>query len=126
MSLDAIVVGSYQDTLTLTQTPQAADHAIIAIGAYNTASTTVSATSTSPKDGSAVEKWNCEAPNTAGWQYAGLVQRATLAAIAAIWKWRARAETAGTTVNVGNLAIAVLQLEATPAAARRRCMAVAG
>ena len=42
------------------------------------------------------------------------------------WKWRARAETAGTTVNVAGLAIAVLQLEATPAAARRRYMALAG
>jgi hypothetical protein len=42
------------------------------------------------------------------------------------WKWRARAETAGTTVNVAGLAIAALQLEATPAAARRRYMAVAG
>jgi hypothetical protein len=37
-----------------------------------------------------------------------------------------RAETAGTTVNVGNLAIAVLQLEATLAPARRRYMALAG
>jgi hypothetical protein len=41
------------------------------------------------------------------------------------WTWRACAEIAGTTVNVGNLVIAVLQLEATPAA-RRRHMAVAG
>ena len=49
----------------------------------------------------------------------------TLAAVSTTWKWRARAETAGTTVNVGNLAIAVLQLEATPAAARRRYMALA-
>jgi hypothetical protein len=38
---------------------------------------------------------------------------------------RARAETVGTTVKVGNLAIAVLQLGATPAAARRRYMALA-
>ena len=44
---------------------------------------------------------------------------------AATWKWRARAETAGTIINVGNLAIAVLQLEATPTAARRRYMAIA-
>ena len=69
---------------------------------------------------------NREAPNTAGWQDAGLAQRATLAAQSTTWKWRARAETAGTTVNVGHLAIAVLQLEATPAAARRRYMALAG
>jgi hypothetical protein len=41
------------------------------------------------------------------------------------WKWRARAETAGTTVNVAGLAIAVLQLEATPIL-RRRAMAIAG
>jgi hypothetical protein len=34
--------------------------------------------------------------------------------------------TGGTTVNVAGLAIAVLQLEATPAAARRRYMALAG
>ena len=46
--------------------------------------------------------------------------------VSTTWKWRARAETAGTTVNVANLAIAVLQLEATPATARRRYMALAG
>jgi hypothetical protein len=51
---------------------------------------------------------------------------AELGAAATTWKWRARAETVGTTVKVGNLAIAVLQLEATPAAARRRYMALAG
>jgi hypothetical protein len=45
--------------------------------------------------------------------------RETLATVSPTWKWRARAETAGTTVNVGNLAIAVLQLEATPAMRRR-------
>jgi hypothetical protein len=53
--------------------PLALSHAIVAVGAYNTVSTTVSAY-----------------------------------------------------FNVANLAIAVLQLEATPAAARRRYMAVAG
>jgi hypothetical protein len=36
------------------------------------------------------------------------------------------AETVGTTVNVGNLAIAVPQLEARPVAPRRRYMALAG
>ena len=46
--------------------------------------------------------------------------------VSTTWKWRARAETAGTTVNVGNRAIAMLQLEATPTAARRRYMALAG
>jgi hypothetical protein len=55
-----------------------------------------------------------------------LAQRETLAAVSTTWKWRARAETGGTTVNVAGLAIAVLQLEATPAAARRRYMALAG
>jgi hypothetical protein len=55
------------------------------------------------------------------------VGKQALSAVSTTWKWRARAESAGTTVNVGNLAIAVLQLEATPAAAtRRRYMAVAG
>ena len=49
-----------------------------------------------------------------------------LSAISTTWKWRARAETSGTTVNVGNLAIAVLQLEATPSGTRRRYMALAG
>lgn len=77
------------------------------------------------KDGSTVAEWNREAPNAAAWQCAGLAQRATLAAVPATWKWRARAENAGTTVNIGNLAIAVLQLEATQAK-RRRYMAVAG
>jgi hypothetical protein len=96
-----------------------------AVGSYNTVSTTVSAYFNVAKDGSAVEEWNREAPNAAGWQCAGLAQRATLAAVPTTWKWRARSEAAGTTVNVGNLAIAVLQLEATPGAARRRYMALA-
>ncbi len=115
-----------QDFLTLSATPLALQHAIIAVGGYNTASTTVSGYLNVAKDGSPVAEWNREAPNAAGWQCAGLAQRQTLAAVATTWKWRARAETAGTTVNVGNLAIAVLQLEATPAPARRRTMAVAG
>lgn len=63
-------------------------------------------------------------PNASGWQCAGLAQRQTLASVATAWKWRARSETAGTTVNIGNLAIAVLQLEATPAAPRRQYMGV--
>jgi hypothetical protein len=55
------------------------------------------------------------------------VGKQALSAVSTTWKWRARAETADTTVNVGNLAIAVLQLGATPAAAaRRRYMALAG
>ena len=56
-----------------------------------------------------------EAPNGTGWQFPGLAQRQTLAAVPTSWTWRARAEIAGTTVNVGNLSIAILQLEATPA-----------
>jgi hypothetical protein len=48
----------------------------------------------------------------------------TLAAVSTTWKWQTKAETA-TTVN--ELAIAVLQLGATPAASvRRRYMALAG
>ena len=116
---------SNQDFLALSATPLALQHAIIAVGGYNTASTTVSSYLSVAKDGSTVAEWNREAPNAAGWQCAGLAQRATLAAVGTTWKWRARAETAGTTVNVGNLAIAVLQLEATPTAPRRRYMAVA-
>ena len=116
---------SNQDFLTLSTTPLALQHAVIAIGAYNTASTTVSGYLNVAKDGSTVAEWNREAPNAAGWQCAGLAQRATPVAIPTTWKWRARAETAGTAVNVGNLAIAVLQLEATPTAQRRRYMAVA-
>ena len=88
--------------------------------------TSVSAYLNVAKDGSSLAEVNREAPNTAGYQDAGLAQRETLSAVSTTWKWRARAETAGTTVNVGNLAIAVLQLEATPAAARRRYMALAG
>ena len=115
---------SNQDFLTLSATPLALQHAIIAVGAYNTASTTVSGYFNVAKDGTPVAEWNREAPNAAGWQCAGLAQRATLAAVSTTWKWRVRAETAGTTVNVGNLAIAVLQLEAAPVPARRRYMAL--
>ncbi len=116
---------SNQDSLTLSATPLALQHAIIAVGAYNTASTTVSGYLNVARDGSTVEEWNREAPNAAGWQCAGLAQRQMLAAVATTWKWRARAETAGTTVNVAGLALAVLQLEATPTAPRRRYMAIA-
>jgi hypothetical protein len=115
---------SDQDFPTLIATPLALSHAIIAAGSYNTVSTSVSAYLNIAKDGSNLAEVNREAPNTAGYQDAGLAQRETLAAVSTTWKWRARAETAGTTVN-GNLAIAVLQLEATPGAARRRYMALA-
>jgi len=50
-------------------------------------------------------------------------QERKLAAVSTSWR-QTRAETAGATVNVGNLAIAVLQLEATPLPARRRYMAL--
>jgi hypothetical protein len=49
----------------------------------------------------------------------------TLAAVSTTWKWQTKAETAGTTVNTDELAIAVLQLGATPPT-RRRYMALAG
>ena len=52
--------------LTLTQTPQPADHATIAIGAFNTASTTVSGYLNIARDGSTAEEWNREAPNASG------------------------------------------------------------
>jgi hypothetical protein len=57
----------------------------------------------------------------------GVVSKQTLAAQSTTWKWQIKAETAGTTVSADDLAIAVLQLGATPAAiARRRYMAIAG
>jgi hypothetical protein len=112
------------DFLTLTQTPLALPHAIIAVAHCNPASTTV--TYLNIHQGSTIAEWNRESPGAAGYFSAGLAQRETLAAVSTTWKWRARAETAGTTVNVAGLAIAVLQLEATPAAARRRYMALAG
>ncbi|QLH37722.1 MAG: hypothetical protein HWD60_00150 [Defluviicoccus sp.] len=103
-----------QDLLTLSATPLALQHAVIAVGAYNTVSTGVSGSLSVARDGSTIAEWNREAPNAAGWQCAGLVQRAALSAVATTWTWRARAEAAGTPVNVGDLAITVLQLEATP------------
>jgi hypothetical protein len=42
--------------------------AIIAVGAYNTASITISAYLNVARDGSTVAEWNREAPNTAGWR----------------------------------------------------------
>ena len=61
-----------------------------------------------------------EGVNAAAYLHAGVAQRQTLAASPTTWKWRTRAETAGTTVNIANLAIAVLQLEAPPGAPKRR------
>ena len=66
-----------------------------------------------------------ESPNTAGYQYLGLLSKQALAATSTTWKWQTKAETAGTTVNADELAIAVLQLGATPSSARRRYMALA-
>ncbi|QLH37724.1 MAG: hypothetical protein HWD60_00160 [Defluviicoccus sp.] len=71
-----------QDLLTLSATPLAVQHAVIAVGAYNTVSTGVSGYLSVAKNGSAVAEWNREAPNAAGWQCAGLAQRAALSAVA--------------------------------------------
>jgi len=117
---------SDSDVLTLTQTPAAVAHAIIAIGSFNTASSTVSGYLNFARDGTNQTEFVREGVNAAAYLHAGVVQRQTLVAGSTSWKWRARAETAGTAVNLANLAIAVLQLEATPARARRRMMAVAG
>jgi len=115
------------DVLTLPHIPAAAAHAIIAIGSFNTASTTISGYLNFARDGSNQAEFVREGVNAAAYLHAGVAQRQTLAASPTTWKWRARAETAGTTVNVANLAIAVLQLETAPTAPkRRRIMAIAG
>jgi hypothetical protein len=66
-----------------------------------------------------------ESQNSAGYQYMGIVSKQSLAAQSTSWKWQTKAETAGTTVNADELAIAVLQLGATPSGVRRRYMALA-
>ncbi len=124
-SVQTTTSASDTDVLTLTHTPAAVAHAIIAIGSVNTASTTVSGYLNFAKDGANQTEFVREGVNAAAYLHAGVVQRQTLVPGSTSWTWRARAETAGITVNVANLAIAVLQLEATPASARRRYMAVA-
>jgi hypothetical protein len=114
-----------QAMLTLTQTPQAVDHAIIAIGAYNPVSTTVSGYAQALQGATSLSEVVKESQNTAGYQYMGIVSKQALAATSTSWKWQIKAETAGTTVNADELAIAVLQLGATPAGTRRRYMALA-
>jgi hypothetical protein len=106
--------------------PQSVHHAISAIGVYNPASSTVSGYAQALQALDQPLRGSQESQNTAGYQYLGILSKRALAAVSTSWKWRARAETAGTTVNVGNLAIAGLQLDATPTSARRRYMAVAG
>lgn len=108
------------DFLTLTATPQAVDHLVLATGAWGPASTTVSGYTNVAKDGSTVEEWVREGVNTAGYMHAAMAQKLTVSNVSTTWKWRARAETAGTTINVGSLALAVLQLDASPAAGTRR------
>jgi hypothetical protein len=126
-TVQATTAASYQDMLTLTATPQPVDHAIIVIGAYNPVSTTVSGYAQALQGATSLSEVVKESQNTAGYQYLGMVSKQALAATPTTWKWQTKAETAGTTVNVANLAIAVLQLGATPAAsARRRYMALAG
>jgi hypothetical protein len=125
--VQATTSASYQDFLTLTQTPQAVDHAIIAIGAYNPASTTVSGYAQALQGDISLSEVVKESQNTAGYQYLGIITKQTLGAATTTWKWQTKAETAGTTVNADEFAIAVLQLWATPAAnVRRRYMALAG
>jgi hypothetical protein len=114
-----------QIKMTLTATPRALQHAIIAVAQWNTASTSVSGYLDVAKAGTTINEAVREAPNTAGYLASGFGQRETLAAVSTDWTWRIRAETAGTTINVANMAIAVLQLDATPAAGRRRQMALA-
>ena len=87
---------SDQDYLTLTQTPLALDHAILAVAAFRTASTSVSGYLNVCKGGTNYTETPREGVNTAG------------------YLWRARAETAGTTVYADDLLIAVLQLDASP------------
>jgi hypothetical protein len=53
----------------------------------------------------------CAGKQTRGWRLVSIT-----------WKWQ---ETASTIVNADDLAIAVLQLGATPSGARRRYMALA-
>jgi hypothetical protein len=125
-AVQATTAASYQDMLALTQTPQAVDHAIIAIGAYNPVSTTVSGYAQALQGATSLSEVVKESQNSAGYQYLGIVSKQSLAAQSTTWKWQTKAETAGTTVNADELAIAVLQLGATPAAsARRRYMALA-
>jgi len=115
------------DFLTLTATPLALPHAIIAVGGYHIQSAAFSGYASIAKNGSTLKEWVREAPNGLGWQFAGLAQQETLAAASTTWTWRGRAEVGGQIFNIGNLAIAVLQLDATPpSATRRRCMAIAG
>ena len=101
-----------QDFLTLTQTPLALDHAVLAVAAFRTQSTTVSGYLNVAKDGANYTETVREGVNGAGWVHAGVAVKETLAASSTTWKWRARAETAGTTIHADDLLIAVLQLEA--------------
>jgi hypothetical protein len=105
---------SDQDYLTLTQTPLALDHAILAVAAFRTASTSVSGYLNVCKGGTNYTETPREGVNTAGYFHAGVAVKETLAASSTTWKWRARAETAGTTVYADDLLIAVLQLDASP------------
>ena len=125
-AVQATTSASYQDMLTLTQTPQAVDHAIIAIGRLRSGldhrlRLRAGAGCHQPLRGGQ------RVANSAGYRYLGIVSKQTLTATSTSWKWQTKAEVAGTTVNADELAIAVLQLGATPAAGgRRRYMALAG
>jgi len=113
------------DFQTLPATPLALAHAIIAVGGYHIQSAAVSGYANIAKNGSMLEEWVREAPSGLGWQFAGLAQQETLAAASTTWTWRGRAEVPGQTFDIAHLAIAVLQLDATPpSATRRRCMAL--
>jgi hypothetical protein len=123
-NVQATTAAAYQDMLTLTQTPQAVDHAIIAISAYNPVSTTISGYAQALQRATSLAEVVKESQNTAGYQYLGIVSKQPLAATSTTWKWQTKTETAGTTVNADELAIAVLQLGAPPSGTRRRYMAL--
>jgi hypothetical protein len=79
-NVQATTSAGYQEFLTLTQTPQAVDHAIIAIGAYNPVSTTVSGYAQALQGATSLSEVVKESQNTAGYQYLGMVSKQTLAA----------------------------------------------
>lgn len=114
-----------QDVLTLTRTPQPVEHAALAIGAFNCASTAVSGYAQVAQNENSLSQVVKESQNSAGYQYLGVVSRQVLSAAPTTWAWQMRAELTGTTVNAAGLAIAVLQLGASPTPKRRRYMVLA-
>jgi hypothetical protein len=99
---------TYQDALTLTATPVASPHLIVACMDWNPNSTTISGYAEF-NNGAQVQEWDRENSNGSAYIHNGFFQIAELANASTTWKWRVKTE-GNFTLNRFDLAIHILEL----------------